>query len=65
MKRLELEKHRAGLQRAARVEAFKRYKGDEDPATGKIVDDWGYSDAERLAFMAGFKHALDLIGGAA
>ena len=37
----------------ARAEAFRRYDGDWDPKEEAEVDDWGYSEAERRAFIAG------------
>lgn len=38
---------------AASEEARIRYNGDWDPYEEQRVDDWGYSEAERRAFVAG------------
>ena len=38
---------------AATEEASQRYNGDVDVNTGESFDDWGYSAAERQAFVAG------------
>jgi hypothetical protein len=38
---------------AATEEAIARYNGDIDVHTGERVDDWGYSESERQAFVAG------------
>lgn len=38
---------------AARDEAFTRYTGDVDVVTGAPMDDYGYADCKRRAFIAG------------
>ena len=46
------EVHRAVLD-SATEEAIARYDGDVDRETGAAVDDWGYSECQRQAFVAG------------
>lgn len=43
-------------ERDARAEAEVRYRGDVDP-DGQRVDDWGFADCERDAFVAGAEWA--------
>lgn len=43
----------------ARKEAQSRYQGDWDPYHGEPVDDAGFSEAERRAFVAGAEWAAD------
>lgn len=41
-----------------RAEAYRRYQGDTDVFTGDPVDDWGYTDCQREAFIAGAEWAV-------
>lgn len=47
------------LQAAASEEAAKRYTGDWDAYNEEFVDDWGYAEAERRAFVAGALFAAE------
>ena len=38
---------------AARAEAEKRHQGDWDPFEQGPIDDWGFAEAERRAFVTG------------
>ena len=42
---------------AARAEAEKRHQGDWDPFEQEPVDDWGFAEAERRAFVTGAEWA--------
>jgi hypothetical protein len=43
----------------ASEEAFKRYQGDWDSYNEERVDDWGYTECERRAFVAGAEFAAE------
>jgi hypothetical protein len=48
---------------AAYVEAHERYQGDIDIETGERMDDWGYSESERKAFIEGATWARKNLNG--
>ena len=41
------------IRHIAAAEAADRYQGDVEPESGERFDDWGYSECERRAFVAG------------
>lgn len=38
-------------------EAYRRYPEPTDVLTGEPMDDWGYAECERTAFIAGARWA--------
>ena len=42
-----------------RAEAWRRYPEEWDPYNEEAVDDWGYSECQREAFVAGVDWADD------
>jgi len=42
-------------------EAWDRYPESYDQETGAHLDDWGYSECQRGAFIAGAKFVLSLL----
>lgn len=52
----------SALRALAAEEAFKRYQGDWDSYNEERVDDWGYTECERRAFVAGAMFAGEKLG---
>lgn len=50
---------------AASEAAFNRYQDDWDPHNEEPVDDWGYAEVQRRAFVAGAQFAAEQLRQAA